>query len=264
MKNTGMRLAGSLLVMLARPSEAQVQWPEGKRAAIVLTYDDAMRSQLDVAVPQLAAAGFKATFFLSGGMAPDYMRRWRAVQRAGHELGNHSLFHPCPKSILPDRPLYSTESYDVDRMLLEIAIMNSVLFGIDGQETRSYSAPCSQTLVGGVDYTEALRRTGVFKYLRTGGDPSNSVITDFATLDPFKVPSWGPTDSPDGPRLVAYVERVRQAQGLGVLQFHGVGGEYLSVSADAHGKLLAHLLAHPDVWVAPFAEVMDHVMAHRR
>lgn len=57
---------------------------------------------------------------------------------------------------------------------------------------------------------------------------------------------------------------VREAHGLGVLQFHGVGGQYLSVSADAHAKLLAHLVTHPDVWVAPFGEVMDHVMAHSR
>ena len=94
--------------------------------------------------------------------------------------------------------------------------------------------------------------------------PFTSVVTDFKTLDPFKVPSWGPTDSPGGPQLIAYVERVRQAHGLGVLQFHGVGGQYLSVSADAHGKLLEYLLTHSDVWVAPFGEVMDHVVAHSR
>ena len=96
---------GALAAQAQAQADTRFAWPEGKSAAIVLTYDDAMSSQLDVAVPQLAAAGFKGTFFLSGGMAPDYMRRWRAAQRAGHELGNHSLFHPCPKSILPDRPL---------------------------------------------------------------------------------------------------------------------------------------------------------------
>src|SRR5262249_9229413 len=94
--NTRSWLVAILLGTLATQAEAQFKWPDGKTAAIVLTYDDAMSSQLDVAVPQLATAGFKGTFFLSGGMAPDYMRRWREVQRAGHELGNHSLFHPCP------------------------------------------------------------------------------------------------------------------------------------------------------------------------
>ena len=86
-----MRIVASIFswVLAVSPAAAQSFWPQGKTAAIVLTYDDAMSSQLDIAVPQLAAAGLKGTFFLSGGMAPDYMRRWREVQRAGHELGNH-------------------------------------------------------------------------------------------------------------------------------------------------------------------------------
>ena len=105
---------------------------QGQIAAIALTYDDALRSQLDIAIPQLDAAGFKGTFFLDGDITPADMLRWREAQRAGHELGNHSLFHPCPRAMLPDRKNYFTENYDVDRMLGEIAAMNNVLFGIDG------------------------------------------------------------------------------------------------------------------------------------
>jgi hypothetical protein len=36
-----------------------MKWPDGNRAAMVLTYDDALRSHLDVALPQLDSAGFK-------------------------------------------------------------------------------------------------------------------------------------------------------------------------------------------------------------
>src|SRR5580700_8091860 len=42
-----------------------MEWPHHKKATIVLTYDDALLSQLDTAVPQLKNAGFKATFFLT-------------------------------------------------------------------------------------------------------------------------------------------------------------------------------------------------------
>jgi hypothetical protein len=38
-----------------------------------------------------------------------------------------------------------------------------------------------------------------------------------------------------------------------------VGGDYLEVSAEAHRQLLDHLKRSPDVWVAPFQQVMDHV-----
>ncbi len=255
----------TLLVWLAAgaPAQAQMAWPKGKAAAIVLTYDDALRSQLEVAVPQLRAARLHGTFFLDGDILPADLRRWRAVARAGHELGNHSVFHPCPRAMLPDTP-YPTERYDVPRMLAEIKVMNDILSGIDGRELRTYSVPCSQMLVGGVDYTEPLRHSGLVAYARTGGDQYRSVVTEFSALDAFQVPSYGPVDSPGAQTLIDYVERVRTARGLGILQFHGVGGDYLAVSATAHRELVAHLRNHPEVWVATFREVMDYVAAHSR
>ncbi len=243
-------------------ARAQMAWPDGKVAAVVLTYDDALHSQLDYAVPQLDAAGFKGTFFLDSDITTADILRWRTVQRSGHELGNHTLFHPCPRAMLPGHKNYFTENYDVDRMLGEIAAMNNLLFGIDGVSSRTYSVPCSQMWVGGVDYTDALRKSGLVKFARTGGDQYKSVITNFAKLDRFQVPSYGPVDSPSGEQLVAYAERVRAAKGLGVLQFHGTGGDYLEVSAKAHQQLLEWLRNHPEIWVATFQEVMDYVSAH--
>jgi len=257
-------LATSLLAALAPSALAQFAWPEGKVAAVVLTYDDALHSQLDVAIPQLDAAGLRGTFFLDGDITPDDMLRWRKAQAAGHELGNHSLFHPCPRAMLPDRKNYFTENYDVDRMLGEIAAMNNVLFGIDGAGMRTYSVPCSQMTVGSVDYTEDLRRSGLVKYVRTGGDQYKSVISNFTQLDVFLVPSFGPVDKPDGATLIAYAMRVRNAKGLGVLQFHGIGGDYLEVTATAHRQLLDWLRKHPEVWVGTFQDVMDYANAHSR
>ena len=254
----------AFLLVLCSAAGAQIPWPAGKQAAIVLTYDDALHSQLEFAVPQLKAAHFKGTFFLDGNLTTADIPRWRGVQRAGHELGNHSVNHPCPRAMLPDRTQYFTENYDIGRLLGEIGVMNLVLFGIDGKQARTYSVPCSQTVVGGVDYLAGLRASGLVKYVRNGGDQYNSVISDFSKLDPYHVPSFGPVDHPDGPALSAYVERVRVAHGLGVLQFHGVGGDYLEVSADAHRALLEHLRRHPEVWVAPFQQVMDYVVAHSR
>jgi peptidoglycan/xylan/chitin deacetylase (PgdA/CDA1 family) len=252
----------ALALAAAAPAGAQspFAWPQGKRAAIVLTYDDAMPSQLSVAIPQLDAAGLRGTFFLDAdSLTPAEMLRWRRAARNGHELGNHSVNHPCPRAMLPRAEHYATETYDTRSMLAEIGVMNAVLFGVDGATARTYAYPCSQSLVGGEDYHDGLRSSGLARYARTGGDAYRSVVTDAAALDAFAVPSWGPVDHPDGAALIAYVERVRAAGGLGVLQFHGVGGDYLDVSAQAHQQLLDHLKRSPDVWVAPFQQVMDRV-----
>ena len=249
------------LAAAARP----FAWPAGRQAAIALTYDDALQSDLDVAIPQLNEAGFRGTFFLKAdNVFPRDIERWRAASRAGHELGNHSVNHPCPRAMLPGRDHYATESYDAQIMLSEIRVDNALLAAIDGDRRRTYSYPCSQTLVGGRDYIPALRASCLIRYARNGGDPWRSIVTDTVGLDLLDVPSWGPVDHPDGPALIAYVERVRASGGFGVLQFHGVGGDYLDVSAEAHRQLLAYLRAHPEIWVVRFQDLMDHVAVQAR
>lgn len=264
-----MRLLPLLLIAALAASGASAKpapfaWPQGKHAAVVLTYDDALHSQLDVAVPQLDAAHLKGTFFLKiEGMTSQDVVRWRSAASNGHELGNHTIYHPCPRAMLPGRDRYATETYDPQSMVSEIAVTNTVLFAIDGRPDHTLSYPCSQTLAGGSDYTETLKHSGQIRYARTGGDPFNSVVTDFDTLNLMQVPSNGPVNHPDGAELIAYVKRVHDAGGLGVLQFHGVGGDYLDVSATAHQQLVDYLREHPDVWVATFQEVMGYVAAHR-
>jgi len=57
---------------------------------------------------------------------------------------------------------------------------------------------------------------------------------------------------------------VQAKGGLGVFMFHGVGGDYLTNSAEAHQGLLNYLKAHPEIWVAPFQTVMDRATAAQR
>ena len=77
-------------------AQGNATW-QGKRCAVVLTYDDALDVDLDNAIPALDSLGLKATFYLSGysGTLNTRLKEWRAVAAEGHELGNHTLFHPC-------------------------------------------------------------------------------------------------------------------------------------------------------------------------
>ena len=49
--------------------KSDFQWPQGKKMAISLTFDDARLSQPDLGIPLLDRYGVKATFYLS----PDNM-----------------------------------------------------------------------------------------------------------------------------------------------------------------------------------------------
>ena len=66
--------------------QAQISWPDGKKAAIVLTYDDGLKSQRDIVMPQLEAKNFRGTFFLYGQVVKDSdVPEWREASKRGHE-----------------------------------------------------------------------------------------------------------------------------------------------------------------------------------
>ena len=87
MRRTVMRF-GSVLLAIAMMSTQTLAgaWPGGKRAAVVLTYDDTLPSQLDIAIPALDAAGFKGTFFLVGSrITPEQIEVWPGFWKYSQE-----------------------------------------------------------------------------------------------------------------------------------------------------------------------------------
>jgi peptidoglycan/xylan/chitin deacetylase (PgdA/CDA1 family) len=237
-----------------------MQWPDHKKATIVLTYDDALDSQLDSAVPQLKKAGLKATFFLTSDIDFVTMPRWRELAREGFELGNHTLYHPCSPS--PDNPV-SAATYTKTQMIDEIDLMNRFLYALDGKTVRTYAYPCAETLAGGHDYVDSLRLTGTVKYARIGGDET-SVITDFVHLDSLRVPAMGLEDHMDAATIIGFIKKVQAAGGMGVIMFHGVGGDYITIATEVHRAVLDYLKENrKDIWVATFMEAMGWAEGHK-
>ena len=247
-----------LLVCLKAEAQSDFKWPGGKKSAIVLTYDDALLSQLNFAYPQLSKYGLKGTFFLDGRFQEQDMERWSEVSRNGNELANHSIYHPCSEKAYK-ASAYS-ESYTPESMVREIGIMNKLLHGLDGSKPRTYAYPCGASLAGGVDYTAQLKSSGLIKYARAGSDRNHTVVTDFKNLDFFKVPSWGLAAKTEGTALIELVKDAQKAGGMAVFMFHGVGGDYIDVSAEAHEELLRYLSENKkDIWVGTFQEVLDYI-----
>lgn len=249
-----------LLLNFAAQAQDKITWPDHKKAMIVLTYDDALRSQLNVAIPQLDSVKLKGTFFLTGELSSQTIPQWRKAGKKGHELANHTVFHPCLST--DDNPMAS-EHYTIYRILHEIGVMNNFLFAVDGKGGRTYAYPCTETHVGGKDYVDSLRKQGIIKYARIGGD-ANAVITDFKRLDPLLVPSYGLEDHTTADKLIAFVKKVQATGGMGIFMFHGVGGDYITTSAQAHRELLAYLKENQkDIWITTFQQAMDYVMANK-
>ena len=231
----------------------------GKKCAVVLTYDDALNVHLDNAIPLLDSLGFKGTFYLSGYFpgCRDRLSEWRTAGENGHELANHSLFHPCTGGI-PGRdwvkPDYDLSTYTMQRLLDELRMTNTLLESLNGRSPRTFAYPCGDTNVGDQSYIENIKKD----FVSARGVKKEMVRID--SVDLYNVPSYG-INGETGEQLVALVKEAMEDNALLVFLFHGVGGEHnLNVSLESHRELLNFLKANEkDVWVAPFVEATDFV-----
>lgn len=238
---------------------AGFNWPNGARAAVNLAYDDALDSQLDHALPALDRYGFKGSFYptLSSPVVRERLDEWRAAASRGHELGNHSLFHQCSAS-LPDRgwvkSYHDLDEITVDEMRENIELANTMLFAIDGRSERTFTVPCGDLEAGGQSYVDAVKPFFVAIKSMAGG-----VTPDMKTLDPYSVGVVAPVGL-TGEQLIAIAREAAEEGTMANFTFHGIGGDYLSVSTEAHEQLLKHLAANPDVyWVDTFLNIMKYV-----
>lgn len=254
--------AGTVFAAPAAPAAATpaFAWPNGARAAVSLAYDDALDSQLDHALPALDKVGLKASFYLqlSNPAVARRMEEWRAAARRGHELGNHSLFHQCARSksgrdwVEPHRNLDTTS---VEQMRDQVLLANTMLAAIDGRQERTFTVPCGDTVAGGRDYLPAVRDHFVAVKVGVG----SGVIDAMATLDPLAVPVAAPSGS-SGAELIAIVRQAMQRGTMVNLTFHGIGGDYLGVSTQAHDELLRFLATNRrTIWTDTFLNIMKHV-----
>jgi peptidoglycan/xylan/chitin deacetylase (PgdA/CDA1 family) len=122
-------------------------WPEGKRAAVSLSFDDARASQLDAGVPLLDAYGVKATFYVSITPMQQRASEWQAVMKTGHEIGNHSMRHPCTGNF-PFSKDKALEEYTFPQMAAELDQANAEIERLLNMRPVTFAYPCGQKFVG--------------------------------------------------------------------------------------------------------------------
>ncbi len=132
-----------LLAQEAQP----FQWPSGKTIAVSLSWDDSRPSQVTVGTPILDAHGVKATFYVLPSTVEKEIDGWREAVANGHEIGNHSLKHPCSGNFLWARD-NALEDYNIEQMQIELAAANESLKDLLGVTPTEFAYPCGQTFVG--------------------------------------------------------------------------------------------------------------------
>jgi hypothetical protein len=99
-------------------------------------------------LPILDAYGVRATFFVFRENIADVdLPRWHAAIQTGHELGNHTLTHPCSGNFRFARK-HALEDYTLDDMQRELSDAQEQIKREWGVVPTSFAYPCGQTFVG--------------------------------------------------------------------------------------------------------------------
>lgn len=239
-------------------SQTAGSWRQ-KKCAVVLTYDDALNVHLDNAMPVLDSLGLKGTFYLSGYMPGCRLRLndWKKASVKGHELANHTLFHPCIGNtagrewVSPERDL---SKYTVQRMVDETKMTNVLLEALDGKKIRTFAYTCGDMKIGDTSFIDQLKNDFI---AARGVTPQMHTINQ---VDLYNVDCY-PVNGETGEQLIELVKKAMAGNTLLVFLFHGVGGEHsLNLSLPAHSQLLHFLKQHEkDIWIAPMVTVAEYI-----
>ncbi|MCC7492387.1 MAG: polysaccharide deacetylase family protein [Fimbriimonadaceae bacterium] len=245
------------------------RWPHGARAAVSLSYDDTMPCHRTLVAPALEAHGLRGTFY-----APprdDLMAHsaaWRAMAARGHELGNHTLFHPCRREVPQADDWLATWNnlihFDAQRFRQELRVANFILQQIDGQTARTYGNTCHDVWIGPPDAKQRIEPILAELFVAGRGERTQQP-TDPATCDLHNLG----TSAGDGhtcDRWLEFIQAALDSGGYCLLTFHGVGPGYerLQVDDGEHTRLLTWLREQQErIWTAPVIQVAEWISERR-
>jgi sialate O-acetylesterase len=250
----GIFMAGFTFMVLAQSTQI---W-NGKKCAVVLTYDDAINEHLDNAVPVLDSLGLKATFYITAFSSSMQTRLadWKKLSAKGYELGNHTLYHPCAGGVgrewVPKE--YDLNTYTVKRMEDETRMTNVFLQSLDGKTKRTFAFTCGEMKIGDSSFINAMKNDFIAaRAVRNEMHKINEV--DLYNVDCYMV------NNNTAAQMIEWVKQAEASNSLLVILFHGVGGgNDLNITLPEHRAFLSYLQQNEkNIWIAPMLDVATYI-----
>ncbi|HET6485248.1 MAG TPA: polysaccharide deacetylase family protein [Spirochaetia bacterium] len=236
-------------------------WPAGKPAAISFSFDDARLSQVDRGLEILARRDVHATFYVS---LPELERRltgWQQAVRAGHEIGNHSLTHPCSGNypFARHNPLEEMTLEDMRRELDEASGRIDQLLGV---RPVTFAYPCGNAFVGRGRGTQSYVPLVAERFL-AGRGYLNGQTNDPWRCDLSQLVSVGLDRAPSSYARNLIEIALDEGSWL-VCTAHDIGDGHDGLSVDVAALEAALSLASErGLWIGTVAEVARHVTEKR-
>jgi len=196
------------------------RWSGGKRAAVSLSFDDARLSQVDNGLAILDKYGVKATFYVIPGSVKRRLAGWQRAVASGHEIGNHSLRHPCTGNFSWARKK-ALEEYSLEMMERELDEANTEIERLLGVRPTTFAYPCGQKFVGRGRAVKSYVPLVAERFV-VGRGYNEEVMNDPAFCDLAQVMSAG-IDGLDFEQIKGLVERAAADGRWLILCGHEIG-----------------------------------------
>ncbi len=230
--------------------------------ALSLTFDDGRPSQPLVGVPLLNEYGAKATFYIVPPRAAQQLDAWKKTVASGHEIGNHSVKHPCSGNFVWARAT-ALEDYTLEQMRAELREANKQTEALLGVTPTVFAYPCGATFVGRGVHTQSYVPV-VAELFQSGRlwlseAPNSPDYCDFAQLTGME------SDGKDFDQILPLIEAARQAGQWLVLAGHDIGEGGTQTTRTAMLRQLIQYAQNPanGIWLGTVGEVGAYVRGKR-
>ena len=261
------RLCGIIAISVCHAAvlagQTSFQWPEGKRAAISLSFDDARLSQVDVGLPLLNKCGVKATFFVSPGNLEKRLDGWKRVVASGHEIGNHSRSHPCTGNYAFSLN-NALEGYTLARMAEQIGGANADIERLLGVKAVTFAYPCGQKFVGRGKNVKSYVPLVAERFI-VGRGYLDEAANDPAVCDLAQAMGMGFDDMSYEQMLKLVSKAAEQGRWL-IFVGHEIGDRAFPTPDTSALESLCKYAKDPanKLWIGTVGEIGRYVQAHQR
>lgn len=249
-------------IIVAQQSESTFAWPEGKQIAISLSFDDARASQVDAGTALLDRYGVKATFYVVPNSVKQRLEGWKKAVESGHEIGNHSLNHPCTGNF-PWSRQKALENYTLKKMRGELITANNETKELLGVEPEVFAYPCGQTYIGRGKNTKSYVPVVSKLFLSGRGwldeGPNAPQFCDLAQLTGMEM------DGKDFEQILPLIENAKKTGAWLVLAGHEMGTSGNQTTRLSMLKKLIEYAQNPanGIWIAPVGTVAKYIKGQK-
>lgn len=237
-------------------------WPEGKKMAISLTFDDARVTNPIEGTDLLDKYGAKATFFILPSNVKKDLPNWQKAVKNGHEMGNHSILHPCSGNFPWSRE-NALETYTMDDMRQELLEANRQIKDLLGITPKTYAYPCGLTYIGRGKNTQSFVPLidELFLAGRSWRDeaPADPNYGDLAKLTGMEM------DGKDFEEILPLIKQAHRDSQWLILAGHETQADGNQTTRLATLEKIIQYAQDPanGIWLAPMGEIAEYVKAKR-